>query len=350
MRSVNRNNIVDTIRGVAMLLVVLGHTMTGCTTGSQNSFLYNMIWSLQMPLFILVSGYVTRYSRGCYDRQSFLRFTWRRTLAYLLPLIVWTFVVRGFIFGESCYLNPKWVVYNMDSGYWFLFTIWTISMCFGFAEYIAKRWTHTNREEVILTSLLFFVGGGVLLIIGKFMGLNFLCIKLTLYYMPFYWLGYLYGKYRDVLFAYKHGEVIKNSVIAICTLVWLYILSHVKLFGLPDNGISVILRVVCSLTGCITVCGLCKSLMEAIQSAGNHRFTNGGGDFCWAGVHSLEIYLGQYLVLNILKMHELPAFLSIHGLALTLANFLLTMVLLHVIILLTNQNKYLRFVLYGKRN
>ena len=49
----NRNQFVDIMRGIAMLLVVLGHSMTGCTVDSQRSFLFNIIWSLQMPLFIL---------------------------------------------------------------------------------------------------------------------------------------------------------------------------------------------------------------------------------------------------------------------------------------------------------
>lgn len=44
----NRNQFVDIMRGIAMLLVVLGHTMTGCTVDSQKSFLFNIIWSLQM--------------------------------------------------------------------------------------------------------------------------------------------------------------------------------------------------------------------------------------------------------------------------------------------------------------
>lgn len=57
----NRNQFVDIMRGIAMLLVVLGHTMTGCSVDSQKSFLFNIIWSLQMPLFILISGYVTKY-------------------------------------------------------------------------------------------------------------------------------------------------------------------------------------------------------------------------------------------------------------------------------------------------
>lgn len=33
-----RNQFVDIMRGIAMLLVVLGHTMTGCTVGSQKPF------------------------------------------------------------------------------------------------------------------------------------------------------------------------------------------------------------------------------------------------------------------------------------------------------------------------
>ncbi|MCD7771860.1 MAG: acyltransferase family protein [Oscillospiraceae bacterium] len=59
-----RNKNVDILRGIAMLMVILGHTMTGYTENSQDTLLFNIIWTLQMPLFILISGYVTKYSRG----------------------------------------------------------------------------------------------------------------------------------------------------------------------------------------------------------------------------------------------------------------------------------------------
>ena len=42
-------------------------------------------------------------------------------------------LVRGIIFGEDGFLNVKHLLWNMDSGYWFLATIWTISMIFGIA-------------------------------------------------------------------------------------------------------------------------------------------------------------------------------------------------------------------------
>ena len=46
----NRNPTIDILRGIAMLMVVLGHTMTGCTINAENSFLFNVIWTLQKLL------------------------------------------------------------------------------------------------------------------------------------------------------------------------------------------------------------------------------------------------------------------------------------------------------------
>lgn len=331
-----------------MLLVVLGHTITGCTTGSQNSFLYNVIWSLQMPLFVLISGYVTRYSRGCCDGKSLKKYVYRRSLAYLLPWVVWTFLIRGLIRGNGNFLNPSWVSYNMDSGYWFLVTIWTISICFGFSEFFAKKIFHTKVNGIIATSLLLGLFGIVLLAIGKIAGMDFMGVKLTLYYIPFYWLGYLYGQFGEKLESMNYGNSIKSAVVAICTLVWIYFMYNVNLFGLPDSGISIVLRMSSSLTGCIAVCGLCKGLFCTKENKSGMRFEKLGGAFQWAGVHSLEIYLGQYLMLNIIRLEETPLFSTVNGLALSFANFILTMAMLVVVILLTNQNKYLRLFLYGK--
>ena len=77
-----RNQFVDIMRGIAMLLVVLGHTMTGSTINSQSSFLFNVIWTLQMPLFILISGYVTRYSKELENKSELIFYLKKRTFSY----------------------------------------------------------------------------------------------------------------------------------------------------------------------------------------------------------------------------------------------------------------------------
>lgn len=62
----NRNVLYDKIRGIAILLVVLGHSVQNAY-GEKcfNVSLFNIIYSFHMPLFMFISGFVT-YKR---DRE-----------------------------------------------------------------------------------------------------------------------------------------------------------------------------------------------------------------------------------------------------------------------------------------
>lgn len=268
----NRNQFVDIMRGMAMLLVVLGHTMTGCTANSQSSFLFNIIWSLQMPLFILISGYVTKYSRPISDGNGLWKYVKRRTVAYMLPWAVWSFLVRGIIFGEDGFLNVKHLLWNMDSGYWFLATIWTISMIFGIASFIAERVSKENllKKQTVLLGC-YLVGMVLLVGIGAILGLSFFAIKLTLYYMPFYYAGFLYGQFDDRMKESDTGKKMIDSIVAICFAVWLFIILRFPLYEMSDGGFAIILRAATSLAGCSAVCGLCKGIFSD---------KIGGGDAC----------------------------------------------------------------------
>lgn len=260
----NRNQFVDIMRGIAMLLVVLGHTMTGCTVDSQKSFIFNIIWSLQMPLFILISGYVTKYSRPISNSKGLWKYVKRRTVAYMLPWAVWSFLVRGIIFGEDDFLNVKHLLWNMDSGYWFLATIWTISMIFGIASFVAERLSKENLLKRQIVLLGFYLVGMILLVgIGAILGLSFFAIKLTLYYMPFYYAGFLYGQFDDRMKESEIGKKIIDSVVAICFVVWLFIILRISLYEMSDGGSAIILRAATSLSGCIAVCGLCKGIFSS---------------------------------------------------------------------------------------
>ena len=260
----NRNQFVDIMRGIAMLLVVLGHTMTGCTVDSQKSFLFNIIWSLQMPLFILISGFVTKYSRPISDGKGLWKYVKRRTVAYMLPWVVWSFLVRGIIFGEDGFLNVKHLLWNMDSGYWFLATIWTISMIFGIASFIAERVSKENllKKQTVLLGC-YLVGMVLLVGIGAILGLSFFAIKLTLYYMPFYYAGFLYGQFDDRMKESEIGKKIIDSVVAICFVVWLFVILRFPLYEMSDGGFAIILRAATSLAGCIAVCGLCRGIFSS---------------------------------------------------------------------------------------
>lgn len=271
----NRNQFVDIMRGIAMLLVVLGHTITGCTIGSQKTFLFNVIWSLQMPLFILISGYVTKYSHEIKDITSLWLYIKRRTIAYVLPWIVWSFIVRGIVFKQSDFLNIKYILWHMDAGYWFLATIWTISMIFGIASFISSNFIKSSalmKQGILLATYLACMT--LLGIIALLEGLSFFAIKLTLYYLPFYYIGYLYGQFDDKVLCNERNKKILDGIIAVAFIIWIFVIVNYSLYGMSDRGIDVLIRAITSLSGCIAVCGLCYGIFsEKIGGTGNGRST-----------------------------------------------------------------------------
>lgn len=261
-KQVGRNASVDFIRGLAILMVVLGHTMSGCTINSQDTFLFRVIWSLQMPLFMLISGYVTRYSRRINSTKMLGNVIIKRTLSYLGPWVVWTFGVRGILLGETNYLDIPWLLWHMDTGYWFLFSLWTITIISVISQWLTGLFhcKYGSIQHMVTLVVVYGAGAAFLLILGMWQGLSFLCIKLTLYYVPFYLAGFLFGVYQEQILGKKDGGKWIEKVVAICGIAWLYLVLRFNFYSLDDDFATISLRMISSLMGCITVAGLCVSL------------------------------------------------------------------------------------------
>ena len=335
----NRNIIIDVVRGFAMLLVVLGHTISGTVKEYSNSLLFQAIWTLQMPLFIVISGYVTRYSRPIVDCSGLWKFIKKRTLAYLLPWGAWTIVVRGLIFCQSNMLNIKDLLWHMDNGYWFLVTIWTISMIYGISDLLSNKWFKERKMNVF--AHLFFCGIGLigLAVIGYIMGLDFLAIKLTLYYLPIYLLGYMYGQIQNWVIARANGKCFINIIIVASFALWLAAINRFDFFAGGDNVMMIIGRFITSSLGCIAVIGLFINIM------GGEKFKV----LNWTGVHSLEVYLTHYLFLSLVPALHQPVLASMEGIFAIAINYLLTLALTVMVIKMAQSNNILNYLLYAKR-
>lgn len=404
MGKLERNEKVDILRGIAMLMVVLGHTMTGSTVGSENTFLFNVIWSLQMPLFMLISGYVNRYSRGVKSLPSFIG---KKTFAYLFPWAVWTFIIRGVVFGQANFLNIKWLLWNMDSGYWFLFSIWTITMIFGVSVFLGKKYGNTEAMETVITAAVYIVGMGGLAAIGLIAGLSFLCIKLTLYYMPFYFLGYLFGKFQEKLEKWSAWDRLKDAGVAVSALIWLAILMRVNLYTTNEDLIGITERAITSLLGCVTICGLTPSTkypkvgmaqlgsgqsiageidelsslksIEPGSSTGDKCTKKNNTDDCklyrddglsnvdsqanvsksivkkrpvrkvisWFGVNSLEVYILHGFILNMLSAENMNAIWQWRGFMSCIGNYVVCLFSVLIIVEAMRKSKLL-MLLFGR--
>lgn len=340
-----RNQSVDILRGIAILLVVLGHTMTGCTDRPEANLVYNIVWSLQMPLFMLISGYLTRYSKPIVSSRNLLSHIGKRTLTYLLPFFVWTFLVRGLIFGYHGYLNIPWLLFHMDSGYWFLFSIWTISMIYGISQFVANTLAKKPVAQEGLSLICYVLGMAVLALIAYKVGLSFLCIKLTLYYMPFFYAAHLFGKYHDVLRNSPKCNAVMQITVVLALIVYIFIVLRIDLYNIFDNLRGIAIRASASLLGCIGVCGLVSALFRRIN--GNNLISRG---LLFYGKHSLEVYVIHYLLLCLIKLDPRPVSHSPTGVLLVVINYLLTLLLTSAVTMLLSANPYSKLCLFGKKS
>lgn len=136
------------------------------------------------------------------------------------------------------------------------------------------------------------------------------------------------------------GKKMIDSVVAICFVMWLFVILRFPLYEMSDGGFAIILRAATSLAGCIAVCGLCKGIFSE---------KSGGGTLAWVGEHSLEVYLTHYLLLSLIKLDEAPILYSPTGLSMVLVNYVITVALTVMAIVMMSQNVVLRFVLTGKK-
>lgn len=183
-----KNTFIDYLKGIAILLVLVGHCIQ---YGSGASFLDNgdywnnivmkIIYSFHMPFFIAISGYLFYYSvknHGMFNgiKSRFIRlmpvcFTWAIILSFV-----------DFVNGEFTGINL--LIYHFLTDFWFLWAIIFSIMCTVLIEILDDK----------------FMGGGyTILIVIIFISLfiitpDILWAHAYKYVAPYFIAGYFYAK------------------------------------------------------------------------------------------------------------------------------------------------------------
>lgn len=343
----SRNALVDVTRGIAMLLVVLGHTITGTSVGYENSLLYKIIWSLQMPLFFIISGYVTRYSKPITSLRSLLQFIKKRSLAYLLPWFTWTFVVRGIVFDQTKVFDLRYLLWHMDSGYWFLVSLWSIVIIFGISDYLSNIPKNKSLFFSIIVHLLFCAAGmSILAGIGSFAGLSFLSIKLSLYYLPLFLCGYLFGCLQTLISQKFSRPMFATLSYSIALAFWLIIITRCNFYSDTTSILSIAMRYLSSILGCIALIGILSSYhKEKSVSKYDHLLFQ---FLTWSGKNSLGIYIVHYFFLNLCLRSSQWTYMQGMRVPLLILNYALCIILTVYVIRLIRSNSALNKFLFWK--
>lgn len=338
-----RNTTVDVLRGIAVIMVLLGHVCTSCTPDYYDSLLANVIWSLQIPLFMLTSGYCMRYSKPLKSARELLRYMGKRCLALLIPWILW--VALTGILRENENLVAFWgrIIYNMDSvGYWFLFSLWTITMLFAVASYLSNKLGGSSIRRIVACVAVLLLGAGLLTGIGQFTGFTFLGMKLTVYYIPQFAAGYLFGQMETLYAGKSWFEKCRRWATFPALLIYAAIIFSMNLYYAETTVINLALRFLAAISGTIVLISVVQPRGESKPASRQRQALT------WAGSHSMELYTVHSFFMTTIVAAAAPI-RSLNGFLLCFTNFALMLLFTLITIRVLSANRISRMLLFGKR-
>lgn len=332
-----RNINLDIIRGIAAYSVVANHVLSHFE-GFGDSMIGNINFSLQNPLFMMVSGWALMYSKPIVDKSSFVTFIKKRTLLLIVPWLIWS-VLKYLILGkEDIVTYFQYDLFHMEGMYWFLFSLWVMNIIYAVSCLIFKRITYKRIKYCLSASILSLVIIALVFIVQyRTIGIDFLGTKFTTYYFPFFLLGWFGSELYKKTWSDK---VVRSFDWAVCICIVLYaiLISKFDIASLPDS--MALLRLFISLIGCVVI-------FYVIFKNSFNPFNKIVKALSWGGIKTLEIYVVHYIVMGFLK-NSGTSVLTVLGFSEFVLDLVLVLAVTVLFILIIDSNKYSRKILFGK--
>mgnify|MGYP000174688508 FL=1 len=174
---------LDALKGILIMLVILGHVIQSSISDYQHNVLFRLIYSFHMPLFFLISGYLTY--KGKYDGKLVSK----RFVQCIIPFISWAFLLPILETGIWNLSRTANILLYPDNGLWFLYNLFFYCVMVSLSE----RWASVKlKQEYVLLIIVAF----------SYVLMAILHIKLNAtqicWYFPFFAMGYYMRKYPSL--------------------------------------------------------------------------------------------------------------------------------------------------------
>lgn len=250
-----QDNSVQTLRGLAIILVVMGHVIgykgdEGMKVAEDSiwRYIYYSLEYFRMPLFTVISGWV--YTLRPISKETvskFMRGKARRLLVPLLAVGLLYFFTRLIAPGTNrvVHLADIWqiFIYNYDL-YWYLPSLFWVFVIISILEY--QEWMKSLAGWLLalfVSIITLSLRNGYLTEIPNYLG-----IIGMFYLLPFFIIGIGIGRFKDLM-SNKYFIGILTSLfligIIIQQLAWFHVLE------LPFHGKSSPLGLMVGMTGTI---------------------------------------------------------------------------------------------------
>ena len=179
---------IDALKGIAIILVVLGHMIqyVFCPNDYSDNIIFRYIYSFHMGFFMALSGFTVRTYHDSF--QSVLRQIDKRAVNLILPFISWALL--GYYLMDGVDLPT--VFKRTDCGLWFLYALFVIYTIFQLAIFPVR-----NCKKAIR----YFVLGIAYLMLHEVTAKHLLPIETywALAHFPNFCLGYIIADNKEII-------------------------------------------------------------------------------------------------------------------------------------------------------
>ena len=250
-----RNETFDILRGVTIILVVIGHS--GCP-----NYLRNLIYLFHMPVFYFISGYFFNKN----DKINSFQFIKRKINTLYKPFLVYSFIflllsntfsklyLTNDVITSKVFLQKTFNILMFKNSFmllpfWFLRSLFIVNIMFLIQYVFIKRINISDKYILII--------GIILYIIGSYYCVNNIHLPLEIQrefiFLFFFILGYFY---KSVFIPrLKYDTLVMFISLIICA-------NFVKIDLAYSIIYNPILLIVCSVFGITLIVDLCYRLKK----------------------------------------------------------------------------------------
>lgn len=329
-----RDQRLDIAKGIAIILVVIGHTIQNRFSDFDEHLGFRLIYSFHMPLFIFLSGAVAsmwfkpeEINIPFKELLSVVRLRIQKSaIRLLLPFISWA-LISHFVYQTTDTALPQIVITAFrrpDSALWFLLCIFYCVVMMSLFQLLLGLLGLIGRRSRLIAPILLDGKYQLIIVIGAWFilknyvppGAGLGTLKA---YFIFYVLGILFYKYLVKVLPSRY-YLISYIVFIPLALLWSRVAPNYLLMSLTSGFPSLILGFCYAFVVAISGTLLIWDLVSRLDRA-NFIALNAALAYC--GKLSLGIYALHYFFLELNPPVVMPLALSI-AISITLLQFRLT--------------------------
>lgn len=213
----------DVIKGIAILLVVMGHVMIMGIHQIDRAFLFKLISRIHMPLFFFISGYF------CYKTAENGKIIIPNIISKAKQLLIPFFCVSTlwiYYFphsGIESPLNSTWSGLYCDvwkNGYWFTFTLFELLCIYCVIVPIFNRLKNTIMQIItliIFCALFYYLSHNINPKIS-----SILSISLMVQYMPIFFIGIIAKKHQVMFNSLLNSNIVITTALILGSVLMYY--------------------------------------------------------------------------------------------------------------------------------